>query len=148
MTVTTREDLARAAKSRPTRTSTSPDPAAEQGSPQPGPVQPTPMGPIATLVEGILHRASQGDSNRPPSVRHRLESKFGLGDRPDKRRQLYARIEALIDTYGLPVYDLVNAAVVDSVGRTRPDRYFARTVCARLRETGYVGEVKGGEATW
>lgn len=73
---------------------------------------------------------------RMDTLAERLERRFGLGSRPDLRRQLYDRLDYL---YSLPeigerVYQVVASAVADAQGKQKPGNYFAFVVMERLRE--------------
>lgn len=68
------------------------------------------------------------------NVATRLETKFGLGTRPDLRKALYARLEHLVEEYGDRAYVAIASAAADAVGKENPGRYFARVVMLRLYE--------------
>lgn len=70
----------------------------------------------------------------------RLERKFGLGSRPDLRRSLYERLDALYSDpeIGERVYQVVASAAADAVGKSKPGNYFAYVVLERLRERGII----------
>lgn len=96
----------------------------------------------------VLQRAASGSGSAERSVSSRLQSKFGLGDTPSKRKELYRKLESLVATGGDRVLDLINECVADSVGRDKPGRYFCRAICARLREAGIREARKGGDSSW
>lgn len=70
----------------------------------------------------------------------RLERKFGLGSRPDLRRSLYERLDALYSDpeIGEKVYQVVASAAADAVGKAKPGNYFAFVVLERLRERNLI----------
>lgn len=72
-------------------------------------------------------------------VATRLAKKFGLGSRPDLRRQLYDRLENLVrhDDTGR-AYQIIAGVAGDAVGKNDPGKYFAHVVCARLQEKGVL----------
>lgn len=72
-------------------------------------------------------------------VANRLVKKFGLGSRPDLRRQLYDRLACLCehDDTG-KAYQIVAGVAADAIGKNDPGRYFAHVVCARLQEKGII----------
>ncbi len=72
-------------------------------------------------------------------VANRLAKKFGLGSRPDLRRQLYDRLELLVqmDDSGR-AYQILAGVAADALGKRDPGRYFAHVVCARLQEKGII----------
>lgn len=72
------------------------------------------------------------------SVAQRLESKFGLGTRPDLRRALFKRLEQLVDTEGERAYIVIASAAADSAGKDNPGHYFTRVVTLRLYERGVL----------
>jgi len=72
-------------------------------------------------------------------VASRLAKKFGLGSRPDLRRQLYERLALLVqhdDTRR--AYQIIAGVAADAIGKNDPGRYFAHVVCARLQEKGII----------
>jgi|SRR5215470_12416081 len=78
-----------------------------------------------------------------PTLVERLTRRFGLGDRPARRKALYARLDALVagDEDG-PVMRVIRAAAAASSGARKPGHYFAAAVCGMLRDLGLA--VEGG----
>lgn len=74
------------------------------------------------------------------TMAERLERKFGLGTRPDLRRSLYQRLDAMYSDpeLGEKVYRVVAGAAADAVGKSKPGNYFAYVVMERLREHGLI----------
>lgn len=74
------------------------------------------------------------------TIESRLERRFGLGTRPDLRRSLYRRLEALCNDpdIGERVYSVISAAAADAAGKSKPGNYFAFVVCERLRERSLI----------
>ncbi len=67
-------------------------------------------------------------------IAERLETRFGLGDKPTLRRALYQRLADLVDEEGDRAY-LVIAEVADDAARAdKPGNYFAWVVIRRLME--------------
>lgn len=83
---------------------------------------------VSTRVQGI------------DTMAERLERKFGVGTRPDLRRSLYQRLDALYSDpeIGERVYQVVASAAADAIGKSKPGNYFAFVVMERLRERGLV----------
>jgi hypothetical protein len=71
-------------------------------------------------------------------ISKRLEMRFGLGTRPELRRQLYTRLERLVASEGEGAYVCIASAAADSAGKLNPGRYFAHVVMLRLQERGVV----------
>lgn len=72
-------------------------------------------------------------------VASRLERKFGLGTRPDLRRQLYQRLACLVEHDDTRrAYQIIAGVASDALGKNDPGRYFAHVVCARLQEKGIL----------
>ena len=68
----------------------------------------------------------------------KLEQKFGLGTRPDLRRQLYKRLEQIVDQEGERAFVCIATAAADAIGKNQPGHYFARVVMVRLMERGVI----------
>lgn len=72
-------------------------------------------------------------------VAERLVKKFGCGSRPDLRRSLYDRLEALVQTDDTGrAYQIIAGVAADAIGKRDPGRYFAHVVCSRLQEKGII----------
>lgn len=83
------------------------------------------------------------------SISSRLELKFGLGQAPQKRRELYRRLELLHTKEGDRVQQVISEAVAQAVGARDPGRYFCKCVVAKLREAGFgLGAAAGGDPSW
>lgn len=103
--------------------------------------------PGVTLGQAIVEMAE--GPREGVSIADRLVRKFGLGEEPRKRRELYRRLQRLIELKGDRVYDIVSGCVADAVGAKRADRWFAAAVVRRLREAGYaLGADPGGDPSW
>lgn len=72
------------------------------------------------------------------NVATRLESRFGLGTRPDLRRKLYQRLQDAVDNEGEAAYVCIATAAADAEGKEHPGHYFARVVMLRLYERGVL----------
>ncbi len=72
------------------------------------------------------------------NIAHRLEAKFGLGDRPTVRRKLYRRLEREVEAHGEVAYECVAIAAADAETADKPGRYFSKAVTSRLRERGLL----------
>lgn len=77
-------------------------------------------------------------ATRTESVAARLERRFGLGTRPDLRRELYGRLERLYeeadDKLKERIHQVIASVVADSAGKQDSGRYFAFVVWNRLTE--------------
>ncbi len=72
-------------------------------------------------------------------IAYRLQTKFGLGTRPDLREALYARLQELVyGTHGEKAYQVIASVAADAVGKRDPGRYFAHVVTMRLQERGIL----------
>lgn len=76
------------------------------------------------------------------SISERLEKRFGTGTRPDLRRTLYHRLEALCtqsdSTLAERCYQVIASVVADAAGKSKPGNYFAAVSVARLQEKGLL----------
>jgi hypothetical protein len=100
----------------------------------------------------IDHRIPEGATEVPPavppssrpqeglgtSVVERLKRKFGLGENPKQRMQLYTQLQVLYDRYPERMHILISTAVAEAVDKRRPDRYFCVAIKAKIREAGLV----------
>lgn len=82
------------------------------------------------------------------SVSRRLADKFGLGENPAKRRQLYGKLERLVELHGAGVLEVISEVVVEACSARSPGRYFCFAVLRRCRERGFFGAVNKEDATW
>lgn len=95
-------------------------------------------GTLPTLVKEDEHR-----------VVDRLTRKFGLGDRPKVRKELYKWLGRLADQHGEKVLDVISVAVAQAVSARSPGRYFSTTVVRILRERGLISPSRtGGTVQW
>lgn len=74
---------------------------------------------------------SASPSAKKGTIVERLERRFGLGDRPDLARKLYAQVQTWVDEGGEERYRLVSEVVAQAVSARSPGRY-ARATLARL----------------
>lgn len=78
------------------------------------------------------------------AIADRLETRFGLGSRPDLRKALYQRLERLVNEADFELaklaYDIIASVAADAVGKDKPGNYFAHVVQARLREKGVLAQ--------
>ena len=72
------------------------------------------------------------------NIAQRLETLFGAGTRPDLRRRLYSRLQALVEAEGEAAYRCIATAAADARGKSSPGHYFARVVMCRLYERGVL----------
>ena len=86
--------------------------------------------------------------DRHDAISVRLQNKFGLGQDQKKRRELYQRLQRIVQLHGVDAYDVINECVADSVGREKPGNYFAYIVVRRLRDRGLGSIAAGGDPTW
>jgi hypothetical protein len=99
---------------------------------------------LSDVLDGVVNGESQARS-----VSSRLELKFGLGQCPQKRRELYRRLELLHKKEGDRVQQIISEAVAQAVGARDPGRYFCKCVVAKLREAGFgLGAAGGGDPSW
>lgn len=68
----------------------------------------------------------------------RLSRRFGAPDVGSVKSKLYLKLGQIIEAEGDRAYMLVATAAADAAGKEQPDRYFAKTVTARLREHGFL----------
>lgn len=101
------------------------------------------------LLADILQQRLAAPIKTGPRVAERLVRKFGYGQSPVKRKELYRRLEKLAEAKGEAVIDLISEAVAESVGARMPDRYFCRAIVLKLREHGFtLNGSSGGDASW
>lgn len=104
--------------------------------------------PVVSLGAALAERMAAPVDNGL-GVAERLVRKFGYGQAPAKRRELYRRLEALAALKGDEVLEVISEAVAEAVGARMPDRYFCRAVVVKLREHGYgLGAKPGGDTSW
>lgn len=103
------------------------------------------------LVELLAKRAALPEVPKEDQHRvvDRLKRKFGLGDRPKVRLELYKWLGRLADQHDEKVLDVISVAVAQAVTARFPGRYFSATVVRILRERGLISSGKTGEnASW
>ncbi len=73
-------------------------------------------------------------------IAERLESRFGLGSRPELRQRLYRDLESRVyeGEQGERVFEVIASVAADAVGKRDPGRYFAYVVQRRLAERGMI----------
>ena len=99
---------------------------------------------LADVIDGVVRGETPARG-----ISFRLEMKFGLGQAPQKRRELYRRLESLHSKEGERVHQVISEAVAQAVGARDPGRYFCKCVVAKLREAGFgLGAATGGDPTW
>ena len=76
-------------------------------------------------------------------VAQRLAVKFGMGSRPDLRRDLYRKLEHLVEDEGERAYEVIASAAADANGKNDPGKYFAFVVLKRLQERGVLPKSEG-----
>lgn len=81
-------------------------------------------------------------------VPQRLIKKFGLGEDGRRRMDLYVRLEKIVKVHGQVAVDVISDCVADAVTKSKPSRYFCRSVLARLRDRRLLDGVQTGDPTW
>lgn len=76
-------------------------------------------------------------------VASRLLKKFGSGDNPKVRRELFNRLEREVAIHGARAYAIIRSCVNSSESAVHPDRYFCSSVARRLREAGLFQDSSG-----
>lgn len=71
-------------------------------------------------------------------VYDRLSRRFGTPEVASVKAKLYLKLGQIIEAEGDRAYMLIATAAADAAGKDQPDRYFAKTVIARLREHGFI----------
>jgi hypothetical protein len=110
------------------------------------------VGTLHSLVDGVARRAVDGVS-QTRSITERLESKFGLGECPEKRRKLYRRLERLVRMHGDSAYTCIAEAVAQAVAisprkQAGAARYFCKAVLAKIREANFPLGAEGGDPSF
>lgn len=72
------------------------------------------------------------------SLRQRLERKYGLGEDPEARRRLFARLQLAVEAKGEPAYRALCTVAAEATSARRPDRYFCFSAVRRLAELGMM----------
>lgn len=82
------------------------------------------------LVALLASRGAMPTKERS-GVAARLERRFGLGDRPELAKRLYAQVEAWVEKGGDEALQVVSEIVAQAVSARSPGRY-ARATLARI----------------
>lgn len=110
-----------------------------EGKPEGGPHQ---------VIEEVRQVLAEAHTPKP-GIAARLWRKFGGGENPQKRRELYARLEMLAIGREDLVHQVITEAVAQAVGARDPGRYFTRAVTRKLIEAGLgLGPRPGGDPSW
>jgi len=105
-------------------------------------LDPLPIGDC--ILEALQRPATEG-----MGVADRLVRKFGYGQAPGKRRELYVRLERLCKEHGEKGLEVISHAVAQAVGARDPARYFCWVVTRMVREAGLSwSKDSGRDATW
>lgn len=67
-------------------------------------------------------------------VSQRLEKALGLGTRPDLRRELYDRLQQIVEAEGERAYVIIARCAQEAQAKDSPGRWFAAVVLRRLEE--------------
>ncbi len=78
------------------------------------------------------------ETDKYRTIADRLWKRFGPGDEPEIRRQLYERLQHEAIQHGDAVYRIIQTAFASAQSANNPDRYFAAAVTRRLREQGFL----------
>ena len=85
---------------------------------------------------------------RGQSVSERLLRKFGLGTDPRRRRELFHRVQLVVEKHGDVALEVVSAVVADAVGKNKPAHWFCRSILNRFRDRGLLLAGVAGDPTW
>lgn len=101
---------------------------------------------IHTAAEIIAGAAVRPDPAPPDmsDISSRLWTKYGPGEQPALRKELYERLERAVVEYGWPAYRVIKGCVRSADSARHPDRYFCSAVACRMREAGFLQESQGG----
>jgi hypothetical protein len=72
----------------------------------------------------------------------RLCRRFGTPAANSITEKFYLKLADIVEAEGDRAYAIIRSAAADSVGKSAPDRYFAKVATLRLRESG-VGGIEG-----
>lgn len=90
------------------------------------------------------------DATPPPPdmarIAARLWERYGGGENPRVRKELYERLEREVQSHGERAYRVIESCVKSSVSARNPDRYFCGSVTRRLRECGMMTDASEKEA--
>jgi hypothetical protein len=83
-------------------------------------------------LDEVLARARSRQTS-PTSIFNRLVKKFGLGEKPEARRQLYYKLEKLAEgKHEEAVIQCISEAVMESGDARKPANYFCSAVKRKL----------------
>lgn len=104
--------------------------------------------PATRKIGDVIAGMSSGSAPQTPdmsNVAKRLWHKFGKGENPALRRELYERLERAVVEHGWPAYRVIQGCVRSADSASAPDRYFCTAVACRMREAGYISDASGGQ---
>lgn len=102
-----------------------------------------------TPPDAPLRKAIDYAMDPPPpapnmaDVAKRLWDRFGGGENPALRKDLYLRLEREVETHGERAFRVIESCVKAAASARAPDRYFCGSVCRRLREHGMLSDERG-----
>lgn len=100
---------------------------------------------LRAKIQGLKTAAEiEGDTHR---VEERLTRRFGLGQEPAARRNLYRWLGKLANKHGEPVLEAISEACAASDGARYPDRCFCAVVIKLMKKLGF-GRTTGGNRQW
>lgn len=70
----------------------------------------------------------------------RLCRRFGTPQQGTPTERFYLKLAQTVDLQGERALAVIRSAAADAVGKSSPDRYFAKAVTLRLRESGVTQE--------
>lgn len=89
-------------------------------------------------IEAAISEVVRDPSINDVGLFERLQRKVGMGQDPAKRRMLFQRLVKLHQAKPDLVERLIAEAWAQSVGARFRDRYFCKSVCAKLAENHLV----------